>query len=48
MSKTYDVTFTVVVPEGCDFELDPYPFDNLFEDQGGQVVNVNVTVEEND
>lgn len=46
MSTTYDVTFTVVVPEGRDFVLDPYPFDNLFEDQGAEVVNVSVAVEE--
>jgi hypothetical protein len=40
MSKTYNVIFTVVAPEGWDESFDPYRFDGPFEDSGAEVVNV--------
>jgi len=41
MSKTYEVIFTVVAPEGWDkFGFDPYPFDNVFDDLGAEIVNI--------
>jgi hypothetical protein len=46
MSKTYNVIITVVAPEGWEFE--PYggaDFDNLFEAQGAEVVNISVEEE---
>jgi hypothetical protein len=40
MSKTYNVTFTVVAPEGWDEQFDPYYFDEPFEDLGAEIFNV--------
>lgn len=46
MSRTYNITFTVVAPEGFDLEFNPYKFDEVFENQGAEVQNVAIEVEE--
>jgi len=45
MSKTYSVTFTVIGPEGAGDTITPYPFDDVFESLGMEIVNVAVEEE---
>lgn len=45
MSKTYNVIFTVVAPEGFDEEFDPLPFDGIFDDQGAEIFNIAIEEE---
>lgn len=46
MSKTFNITFTVVGPETLTVDdFSPYKFDDEFENQGLEVVNVCVEEE---
>jgi hypothetical protein len=45
MSKTYNVTFTIVAPAGWDEQFDPYYFDAPFETLGAEIVNVAIEEE---